>query len=207
MRPTTSHILRLCAAWAALAAPAAAARLEVRAVNPFSGAVYPEARVLVFSGSGEEVCRGKDGIATCDLPAGDYRVRARLSGFGAKDLLVRMAELPVYRELALRIEEAIDHGRIGAFTRKSEIRLFRISGHTPVARGGYSVRISAVHDSFDDTTFAPGPDGSLGSLRPGLYQVTISAGPVSRALLAIIQGTCRVLSVPWDEMPREVVCR
>jgi hypothetical protein len=204
-----NHLLRLCAAWAALAAPAAAARLEVRAVNPFSGAVFGKARVRVLSADGKEVCRGEEGMAACDLPDGTYSIQAKLSGFGGAGSQVVLSGSTVSVEIAIRLEAPVDRWLPGTRRSEREVLVLRIlrRGPADAAGTGYRVRLAAVHDTVVTTQFFAGPELKMDKLPEGIYQVTVSRGTATQGFLAIIGERCEVLTVPWDELPREIECR
>lgn len=209
MTRIANHVLRLCAAWSALAAPAAAARLEVRAVNPFSGAVYDKARVRVISTEGKEVCRGEEGMAACDLPDGTYRIHAKLSRFGGAGSQVILSGSPVSVEIAIRLESPVERWLPGTHEYERESLVVRILRRGPADAGGteYRVRVAAVHDTVLRSQSFAGPENKMDKLPEGFYQFTVSHGTATQGFPAIIGEGCKLLTVPWDELPREIDCR
>lgn len=181
-------------------------QLHVRAVDPFSGQILGTARVVVETPARQVVCEGRNGVAECNLPAGDYLVKARLSGFGASLLPVTLKGETVYRKIALWIEDPIDYGRIGALKRKNEARTGKILSARKSALG-YWVRIAAVHNFFQDATYTSSGDFTFDGLKPGLYQMTVSDNGISRSFLLAIHDRCSVFSVPIEGVESEISCR
>ncbi len=183
------------------------AGLVVSAVDPFTGRVYPNARVLVRSLDGKIACSGYKGLAECSLPRGDYHIEAKLSGYGSSKSRISLTEPITYRKVALWIEAPIDYGPIGQFVVEKNILTGRIVTNNVVdSTNGYWIQLSAVHYCFQAMTYVASGEFALQGARPGLYQMTVSSGSISKALLLTMHSKCSDVVIAWDRLPAELDC-
>jgi hypothetical protein len=182
-------------------------QLHVRAVNPFTGEVYVSARITVKTLEERVACESRQGIADCELPAGTYVISAHMRGFGSDRSIVQLTGPRIYRKVGLWLEEPIDYGRPGALTAKLQVRRGRILRRIPPEHTeGYWIRIAAIHDGFQDTTFTRTGEVTFERLRPGLYQVTVSDRLLSKSLLLSIHDSCVAFNIPFEDPSGEVQC-